>query len=86
MIWVDRQGAVEALYVKPASPGLTPAFTVATACSTSTARPIERATDVTRVLARIGAMEQSQIPAWNSRGVQVTATRYLWPSNRSTAP
>src|SRR5664280_2646481 len=73
VIWVDRQGSVEALYVKPGSPGLNAGIHRADRLLDINGAPIERATDVARVLARIGAWSRAKYRL-QSRGVELTAT------------
>src|ERR1022692_3481437 len=73
VIWVDRQGNVEALYVKPASPGLNAGIHRADRLLDINGVRIERATDVARVLVRIGAWSRAKYRL-QSRGVELTAT------------
>ncbi len=73
VIWVDRQGSVEALYVKPASPGLNAGIRRTDRLLDIDGVKIEQATDVARVLARIGAWSRAKYRL-QSRGVELTAT------------
>jgi two-component system, NtrC family, sensor kinase len=72
VIWVDRQGSVEALYVKPGSPGLNAGIHKTDRLLDINGVPIERATDVARVLVRIGAWSRAKYRL-QSRGVELTA-------------
>jgi signal transduction histidine kinase len=72
VIWVDRQGSVEALYVKPASPGLNAGIHRTDRLLDIDGVKIEQATDVARVLARIGAWSRAKYRL-QSRGVELTA-------------
>jgi hypothetical protein len=73
VIWVDRHGSVEALYVKPASPGLNAGIHRTDRLLDIDGVKIEQATDVARVLARIGAWSRAKYRL-QSRGVELTAT------------
>jgi signal transduction histidine kinase len=73
VIWVDRQGSVEALYVKPGSPGLNAGIHRADRLLDIDGVKIEQATDVARVLVRIGAWSKAKYRV-QSRGVELTAT------------
>src|ERR1022692_3441303 len=73
VIWVDRQGSVEALYVKPASPGQNAGIHRADRLMDIDGVKIEQATDVARVLVRIGAWSRAKYRV-QSRGVELTAT------------
>ena len=73
VIWVDRQGSVEALYVKPASPGQNAGIHIGDRLLDIDTVPIEHATDVAKVLARIGAWSRAKYRL-QSRGVELTAT------------
>ncbi|MBS1858937.1 MAG: PAS domain S-box protein [Acidobacteria bacterium] len=73
VIWVERKGAVEALYVKPNGPGANGGIHVGDQLLTIDGVRIEKATDVTRVLVRIGAWSKAQYEV-RSRGVEVTPT------------
>ncbi len=72
VIWVDRQGSVEALYVKPASPGRNAGIHPGDRLVDIDGVKIERATDVARVLVRIGAWSRAKYRV-QSRGVELTA-------------
>src|SRR5262249_33645149 len=72
VIWVDRQGAVEALYVKPASPGRNAGIHPADRLSDIDGVKIERATDVQKVLVAIGPWSRAKYRL-QSRGVEFTA-------------
>ena len=72
VIWVDRQGSVEALYVKPGSPGLNAGIHKTDRLLDINGVPIEKATDVARVLVRIGAWSRAKYRL-QSRGVELTA-------------
>jgi two-component system, NtrC family, sensor kinase len=73
VIWVDRQGSVEALYVKPGSPGLNAGIHRADRLLDIGGVKIEQATDVAKVLVRIGAWSRAKYRL-QSRGVELTAT------------
>jgi signal transduction histidine kinase len=73
VIWVDRQGAVEALYVKPNSPGVTAGIHPGDRLLDIDGVRIERATDVARVLVRIGAWSRPKYRL-EIRGVEVQST------------
>ena len=73
VIWVDRQGSVEALYVKPGSPGLNAGIHRADRLLDINGVKIEQATDVAKVLVRIGAWSRAKYRL-QSRGVELTAT------------
>jgi signal transduction histidine kinase len=73
VIWADRQGAVEALYVKPNSPGITAGVHAGDHLLDIDGVRIERATDVARVLVRIGAWSKAKYRL-QSRGVEVQST------------
>ena len=73
VIWVDRQGSVEALYVKPGSPGQNAGIHRADRLLDIDGVKIEQATDVARVLVRIGAWSKAKYRV-QSRGVELTAT------------
>ena len=73
VIWVDRQGAVEALYVKPGSPGRNAGIHQGDRLLDIDGAPIEQATDVAKVLVRIGAWSRAKYRL-QSRGVELTAT------------
>jgi signal transduction histidine kinase/GAF domain-containing protein len=73
VIWVDRHGSVEALYVKPASPGLNAGIHRTDRLLDINGVPIEQATDVAKVLVRIGAWSRAKYRL-QSRGVELTAT------------
>src|SRR5450759_4882053 len=73
VIWVDRQGSVEALYVKPGSPGLNAGIHRADRLRDINGVKIEQATDVAKVLVRIGAWSRAKYRL-QSRGVELTAT------------
>jgi signal transduction histidine kinase len=73
VIWVDRQGSVEALYVKPGSPGLNAGIHRADRLLDINGVKIEQATDVAKVLVRIGAWSRAKYRL-RSRGVELTAT------------
>src|SRR4249919_3499752 len=73
VIWVERQGSVEALFVKPASPGNNAGIHPGDRLLDINGVKIERATDVQKVLVRIGAWSK---PAYRlqTRGVELTTT------------
>ena len=73
VIWVDRQGSVEALYVKPGSPGRNAGIHRADRLLDINGVKIEQATDVAKVLVRIGAWSRAKYRL-QSRGVELTAT------------
>jgi PAS domain-containing protein len=73
VIWVDRQGSVEALYVKPGSPGQNAGIHHGDRLLDIDTVPIEHATDVAKVLVRIGAWSRAKYRL-QSRGVELTAT------------
>jgi len=73
VIWVDRLGSVEALYVKPGSPGLNAGIHRADRLLDINGVKIEQATDVAKVLVRIGAWSRAKYRL-QSRGVELTAT------------
>jgi two-component system NtrC family sensor kinase len=73
VIWVDRQGTVEALYVKPGSPGRNAGIHQGDRLLDIDGAPIEQATDVAKVLVRIGAWSRAKYRL-QSRGVELTAT------------
>jgi hypothetical protein len=73
VIWVDRQGSVEALYVKPGSPGQNAGIHHGDRLVDIDTVPIEHATDVAKVLVRIGAWSRAKYRL-QSRGVELTAT------------
>ncbi|MCX6628638.1 MAG: ATP-binding protein [Candidatus Solibacter sp.] len=73
VIWVDRQGSVEALYVKPASAGLNAGIHRTDKLLDIDGVKIEQATDVAKVLVRIGAWSRAKYRL-QSRGVELTAT------------
>ena len=73
VIWADRQGAVEALYVKPSGPGMTAGIHVGDHLLDIDGVRIERATDVTKVLVRIGAWSRPKYRL-QIRGVEVQST------------
>ena len=76
VIWVDRQGRVEALYVKPASPGLNAGIRRTDRLLDIDGAKIEQATDVAKVLARVGAWSKAKYRL-QSRGVELTATLFV---------
>jgi signal transduction histidine kinase len=55
VVWVDRSGGVEALWVKAGGPGANAGIHVGDRLLTIEGVPIEKAEDVTKVLARIGS-------------------------------
>src|ERR1035441_2663092 len=73
VIWVDRQASVEALYVKPGSPGLNAGIHQGDRLLDIGGVRIEQATDVAKVLVRIGAWSRAKYRV-QSRGVELTAT------------
>src|ERR1035437_9522464 len=72
VIWVDRQGSVDALYVKPGSPGQNAGIHSADRLLDINGVKIEQATDVAKVLVRIGAWSRANYRL-QSRGVELTA-------------
>ncbi len=85
VIWVDRQGSVEALYVKPASPGRNAGIHRTDRLLDIDGVKIEQATDVAKVLVRIGAWSRAKYRL-QSRGVELTATLVVaeQPLDRAT--
>src|SRR3954447_8565208 len=73
VIWADRQGAVEALYVKSASPAITAGIHPGDHLIDIDGVRIERATDVAKVLVRIGAWSKAKYRL-QSRGVELQST------------
>jgi signal transduction histidine kinase len=73
VIWVERQASVEALYVKPGSPGQNAGIHKGDRLLDIGGARIEHATDVARVLVRIGAWSKAKYRV-ESRGVELTAT------------
>src|SRR5262245_14131868 len=73
VIWVERKGAVEALYVKPGGPGFNGGLHVGDHLLAIDGVPIQKADDVTKVLVRIGPWSKAQYQV-SSRGVEVTPT------------
>ena len=73
VIWADRQGAVEALYVKPNSPGITAGVHAGDHLLDIDGVRIEQATDVAKVLVRIGAWSKAKYRL-QSRGVELQST------------
>ena len=73
VIWVDRHASVEALYVKPGSPGLNAGIHQGDRLLDIGGVKIEQATDVAKVLVRIGAWSRAKYRV-QSRGVELTAT------------
>jgi PAS domain S-box-containing protein len=73
VIWADRQGAVEALYVKPSSPGTNAGIHAGDHLLDIDGVKIEQATDVAKVLVRIGAWSRAKYRL-QSRGVEVQST------------
>ncbi|MDE3166600.1 MAG: PAS domain S-box protein [Acidobacteriota bacterium] len=73
VIWVERKGAVEALYVKPNGPGANGGIHAGDQLLTIDGVGIQKATDVTKVLVRVGAWSKAQYQV-RSRGVEVTPT------------
>uniref|UniRef100_Q028C1 histidine kinase n=1 Tax=Solibacter usitatus (strain Ellin6076) TaxID=234267 RepID=Q028C1_SOLUE len=73
VIWADRQGAVEALYVKPNSPGMTAGVHAGDHLLDIDGVKIEQATDVAKVLVRIGAWSKAKYRL-QSRGVELQST------------
>ncbi|MEO8371705.1 MAG: PAS domain-containing protein, partial [Candidatus Solibacter sp.] len=76
VIWVDRQGAVEALYIKPAGAGLNAGIHKGDRLLDINGVAVERATDVARVLANIGAWSQAKYHL-QTRGVELTAKVFV---------
>jgi len=76
VIWADRHGRVEALYIKPGSPGKNAGIHIGDRLLGINTAEIERATDVARVLAKIGAWSKTSYRI-ESRGVEVTATVFV---------
>ncbi|MEO8595914.1 MAG: ATP-binding protein [Candidatus Solibacter sp.] len=76
VIWVDRHGNVEALYIKPASPGVNAGIHKGDRLIDINGVPLERATDVARILARVGAWSKAKYHL-QSRGVELTATVFV---------
>jgi two-component system NtrC family sensor kinase len=72
VIWVERQGSVEALYVKPASPGRNAGIHPGDRLLDIDGVKIDRATDVAKVLVRIGAWSRAKYHV-QSRGVELTS-------------
>src|SRR5262245_35388506 len=75
VIWVERKGAVEALWVKKGGPGSNAGIRVGDHLLAIENVPIAKATDATRVLARIGPWSKAQYQV-ETRGVKVTPFVY----------
>jgi signal transduction histidine kinase len=75
VIWVERKGAVEALWVKKGGPGYNAGILVGDHLIAIENIPIKQATDVTKVLARVGPWGKAQYQV-ETRGVKVTPTLY----------
>ena len=73
VIWADRHAAVEALYVKPDSPGMTAGVHAGDHLLNIDGVKIEQATDVAKVLVRIGAWSKAKYRL-RSRGVELEST------------
>jgi signal transduction histidine kinase len=73
VIWVERGGSVEALYVKAAEPGANAGIHAGDHLLQIEGVPIEKATDVTKVLVRIGSWNKAKYHL-ESRGVELDAT------------
>src|SRR4051812_36499428 len=73
VIWVERKGAVEALFVKSGGPGANGGIHVGDRLQSIDGVAIQRATDVAKVLVRVGPWSKAQYKV-SSRGVDVTPT------------
>src|SRR3954447_11104993 len=73
VIWVERAGAIEALYVKAGGPGANGGIHPGDHLQSIVGVPIKQATDVAKVLARIGPWSKAQYQI-ESRGFKVTPT------------
>src|SRR4051794_41802058 len=73
IIWVDRQNTVEALYIKPGSPGMNAGIHKGDRLMDIEGVAVERATDVARLLASVRAWNKAKYRL-QSRGVEVTST------------
>src|SRR5262245_8354196 len=73
VIWVERKGAVEALWVKPGGPGSNGGIHPGDHLTAIDGVPIKQATDVAKVLVRIGPWSKAQYEV-ESRGFRVTPT------------
>ncbi|HXA49328.1 MAG TPA: histidine kinase N-terminal 7TM domain-containing protein, partial [Candidatus Acidoferrum sp.] len=73
VIWVERKAAVEALYVKTGGPGFNGGIHVGDRLLSIDGVPVQKATDVTKVLVRIGPWSKAQYQVL-SRGVEVKPT------------
>ena len=78
VIWVDRQARSRRFTCKPDSPGRRRDPRRATNCWHIDGVPIEQATDVTKVLVRIGGVEQSQLRLRKPRR-RSSHPRCSWP-------
>src|SRR3954463_10285970 len=84
VIWADRQGTVEALYVKPASPGTNAGIHVGDHLLDIDGVRIEQATDVAKVLVRIGAWSRPKYRLQSRGGEgQSTVTSGEQPLDRA---
>ena len=72
VIWVDRPGGVQALYVAPHSPGANAGVRVGDRLERIEGVAIDRALDVPQVLARIGSWSRARYDL-NERGVEFSA-------------
>src|SRR5437763_1848563 len=73
VIWVERAGAIEALYVKTGGPGANGGIHVGDHLVSIDGVAIKQATDVAKVLVRIGPWSMAQYQV-ESRGFKVTPT------------
>src|SRR5215831_4390257 len=73
VIWVERNGAVEALWVKKGGPGYNAGILVGDHLLSIEHIPIKQAIDITKVLARVGPWGKAQYEV-ETRGVKVSPT------------
>src|ERR1051326_5162085 len=73
VVWVDRKGGVEALWVKAGGPGANAGIHVGDRVLKIEGVPVEKSEDVTKVLVRIGSWNKAQYHV-EVRGVELDAT------------
>src|SRR5437899_7343790 len=73
VVWVDRSGGVEALWVKAGGPGANAGIHAGDRILKIEGVPIEKAEDVTKVLVRIGSWLKASYHL-RSRGVEIDAS------------
>src|SRR5438874_12069430 len=73
VLWVDRSGGVEALWVKAGVPGANAGIRVGDRLIRIEGVPIEKSLDVAKVLVRVGAWIKAQYHV-ESRGVELDET------------